>query len=352
MATRSQSRCSSKSPSSTPYSLPRPSKHRPRRKIFPSVMEESESVSYIIIHDLSPEAKMLYLSPSLTEVLGYDPVDIIGTSSFDWIHPDEVEAARQLHHDTIRYDKAAAMAYLRVKNQDDRYVQCVIQRSMVHNALIGSISFAKPGAKALHTAATAQEVTFLTPGAVQTHLEFRKWNDPSPLPIPMPSLPPNPAYAASFLNLPTPSQRTGLILNRFSRLCTILYCTNDCILPPATVNNRSLYDFVVPADEQNVRSWIDVSKGWGVSDSGHPSDGGFVFGSFRVCLAGRDSAAGSSGSGSGRGRGRSTSSAASNTNANANAATTHAPDAELAVDAIFSAHSDGFIVVLRKAGNV
>ena len=44
---------------------------------------------------------------------------------------------------------------------------------MVHNALIGSISFAKPGAKALHTAATAQEVTFLTPAAPQMQLEFR-----------------------------------------------------------------------------------------------------------------------------------------------------------------------------------
>ena len=28
-----------------------------------------------------------------------------------------------------------------------------------------------------------------------------------------------------------------------------------------------------------MRPWIDVSKGWGVGDSGNPSDGGFVFGS-------------------------------------------------------------------------
>lgn len=44
---------------------------------------------------------------------------------------------------------------------------------MVFNALIGSISFAKPGPKALHTAATAQEVTFLTPSAPLMQLEFR-----------------------------------------------------------------------------------------------------------------------------------------------------------------------------------
>jgi hypothetical protein len=56
----------------------------------------------------------MYLSDSLTEVLGtisalasisantyvvvgYEPKDIIGSSSFDWMHPDEVELAKQLH---------------------------------------------------------------------------------------------------------------------------------------------------------------------------------------------------------------------------------------------------------------
>jgi hypothetical protein len=180
---------------------------------------------------------------------------------------------------------------------------------MVHNALIGSISFAKPGAKALHTAATAQEVTFLTPAAPHMQLEFRvrpvahvpcflayshpqRWNDPAPTPSPHAALSPNPAYDDSFVDLPTPSLRTGLILNRFSRQCPIMYCTNDCIIPAAKVYNRSFYDFVSARDEANVRQWIDVSKGWGVSDSGHPSDGGFVFGSFRMCLEGRNSAEG------------------------------------------------------------
>jgi hypothetical protein len=71
-----------------------------------------------------------------------------------------------------------------------------------------------------------------------------------------------------------------------------MYCTNDCILSAEKVFNRSFYDFVSPSDEANVRQWIDVSKGWGVSDLGTPSDGGFVFGSFTICIDGRDSAAG------------------------------------------------------------
>ncbi|KAF8526092.1 hypothetical protein JB92DRAFT_2873302 [Gautieria morchelliformis] len=234
------------------------------------------------------------------------------------------------------------MAYLRIKNQDDRWVYCVIQRSMVHNALIGSISFAKPGAKALHTAATAQEVTFLTPFAPHVQLEFRKWNDPAPPPPLTESLPPNPSYSESFLDLPTPSKRTGLILNRFSRQCPVMYCTNDCILSAEKVFNRSFYDFVSPSDEANVRQWIDVSKGWGVSDMGTPSDGGFVFGSFKICIEGRDSAAGD-GRDMPHSRGRSRSNSSSSTH------TGQREDNGVAVDAIFSAHSDGFIVVLRRA---
>lgn len=100
-------------------------------------------------------------------------------------------------------------------------------------------------------------------------------------------------FEALFNDIPTPSERTGLILDRFSRRCPIMYCTNNCIFDPAKVHRRSLYDFVHPDDEANVRQCIDVSKGWGVSDSGHPSDGGFVFGSFRACLSGRDSSNGS-----------------------------------------------------------
>ena len=47
--------------------------------------------------------------------------------------------------------------------------------------LISNISFAKPGAKALHTAATPQEVTFFTPRV--PHVQFKFYVRPFP-PIP------------------------------------------------------------------------------------------------------------------------------------------------------------------------
>lgn len=52
---------------------------------------------------------------------------------------------------------------------------------------------------------------------------------------------------------------------------------------------RSFFDFVLRKDEDLVRSWIDVIKGWGVNERGQPSDGGFGFGKFTVLVNGRDS---------------------------------------------------------------
>lgn len=154
------------------------------------------------------------------------------------------------------------------------------------------------------------------------------------------------------------SIRTALILDRFSVNCPIIYVTNDELLSTTTAMGRSFFDFVAARDEELVRSWIDVIKGWGVNERGQPSDGGFGFGKFTVCLRGRDSslrppdnpparhrhapATPTHSSGTSRtphGRPRIQSRAASSPNT----------AEEMSVDAIFSAHSDGLMVILRRS---
>lgn len=68
-----------------------------------------------------------------------------------------------------------------------------------------------------------------------------------------------------------------------------MYCSNDSLLSTTTCMGRSFFDFVLRKDEDLVRSWIDVIKGWGVNERGQPSDGGFGFGKFTVLVNGRDS---------------------------------------------------------------
>ena len=109
---------------------------------------------------------------------GYEPRDIIGTSSFDWIRPDEVEAAWQLHW-------------------------CVRMCSILLYTIFTS-----------HVQLEFHVHPFPPLPSVLTLPQ--SWNNPTLAPLPSVVVPPNPSYDDSFLTLPTHSECIGLILNRFS----------------------------------------------------------------------------------------------------------------------------------------
>jgi len=175
----------------------------------------------------------------------------------------------------------------------------------------------------------------------------------------------------TFDHLSNKSFRTAFILDRFRMNCTILYCSNDLLVSTTSAIGRSFFDFVVKREEEIVRSWISCVKGWGVNESGQPSDGGFGFGRFVLLTEGRDSVSrmpepsptrhrhGSTSRGSagrhGAGRIHNTSQyhPPSRPIPRSNRHPSNSPmdeDSEqFTVDAIFSAHSDGLMVILRRA---
>ncbi|TCD60284.1 tRNA (adenine-N(1)-)-methyltransferase catalytic subunit trm61 [Steccherinum ochraceum] len=327
-------------------------------------------VSFIGIVDFTEDARWLYASESAQDLLGFEPHELIGHPSLDLVHPDEFPQIRALHYSTIKQDKAAVLVYLRMRHKDPckGYILCCVTRTVCQNVLVGSVSFAAPGPRAMHNNSTAQEVTVVTPYAKD--FEFRRWHDPSPMPpcpVPgelaalSPSDPPTPPLR--YDPLPEQSRRTALILDRFSERCGILYCANDSILPTTKVMGRSFFDFVMPKDESVVRNWIEVVKGWGVNERGQPSDGGFGFGKFAVCTEGRDSSLPNTDAPAPKHRDRLNSRARdrpshshhsrphnhSGRDAQSGSSRTKGRTEELIVDAIFSAHSDGLMVILRLA---
>ncbi|KAI0685633.1 hypothetical protein BC835DRAFT_1289792 [Cytidiella melzeri] len=267
---------------------------------------DTPTATTVGIVDFTEDAKWVYCSESVQDLLGaqnppcFEPYELIGHPSLDLVHPDELAQVRAIHYSTITQDQAAVLAYLRMRHRDPcrGYILCAISRTVCQNVLVGSVSFASPGPKALHNASTAQEITVITPTAKD--FEFRRWGDPSPMPpcpvppelmISHPGSPPAPLNASPmrFDPLPEQSVRTALILNRFSTNCDIQYCANDSILSTTHALGRSFFDFIVKRDEELVRSWIDVVKGWGVNERGQPSDGGFGYGKFSLLVDGRDS---------------------------------------------------------------
>ncbi|ESK82972.1 potassium voltage-dependent transporter [Moniliophthora roreri MCA 2997] len=386
--------------------------------------QDTPCLSFIGIVDFSQEARWLYMTDSVTDLLGYEPHELRGKPSLELVHPDEAPRVRQLHYETIKQDKAAVLVYLRMKHKNPYkgYILCGISRTVVHNVLVGSVSFASPGAKALHNASTAQEITIISPAP---ELEFRRWHDPSPMPpspippalrtvpatlslrsptlSPLPSserspspteepplsptssaASPKPAPQSSVakliadnspsgINYPTPpvqSSRTALILNRFSRECTIMYCSNDHLIDPPDKDghlgwhHRSFFDFVSDSSTEQVKQWIDTVKSWGVNERGQPSDGGFGFGRFGLVRRGKATKKEPT-SPPRPGRGHRTHSTSHIARSRAHSSPLHSQrgvdrererekhaDGEgeiISVDAIFSAHSDGLMVILRRA---
>ncbi|KAJ7617499.1 hypothetical protein DFH06DRAFT_1237892 [Mycena polygramma] len=287
------------------------------------------SVSFIVILDFS--ARWKYLTESVADLLGWEPSDLRERSFFELVHPEELV---RVQNETILSDKAAAMAYMRLKHRDAHkgFLLCAVSRTVVHDRVVGSVSFASPGGETLHTSSTAQEITIITPAAA--NFEFRRWHDPPPrVPSPARTSPEPRVRATVPTDFPaTQSSRTALILDRFSVNCTVTYYSNHQLIAPGAATTRRFFDFVAREDEAVVRSWLAAIKTCGVNERGHPSSGGFGYGRFLLCVEGRDSTA-------------------SEPPPPAPGWRRPRPPTEdtVSVDAIFSAHSDGLVCILRRA---
>lgn len=95
--------------------------------------------------DLSRDANILFASDSIADILGYQPHEIMGKSSFDYFHPDEVPFARSIHSRGVLLDKAAVLHYLRVQNRDGQWVSCECCFTVVHDVLVACTSIYRRG---------------------------------------------------------------------------------------------------------------------------------------------------------------------------------------------------------------
>ena len=95
--------------------------------------------------DLSLDARLLYASNSIVDILGYQPNEVVGKSCWEYFHPDEIPFARAIHGRGVQLDKAAVLNYCQIKNRDGRWVGCECVFTIVHDVMVGCTSIYKNG---------------------------------------------------------------------------------------------------------------------------------------------------------------------------------------------------------------
>ncbi len=101
------------------------------RKIAETKLKDSESRfrrivenTTDIIVEASFEGKFLYLSPNATEIMGYEPEELYGTSIFEKLHPDDLAPAIKEFSGTIQDMRHGEMTLrMRTKNGDWKWLE-------------------------------------------------------------------------------------------------------------------------------------------------------------------------------------------------------------------------------------
>ena len=95
--------------------------------------------------DLTAEARILYSSDSIVDVLGWKPEEIVNHSAWNFFMLEEAGAAQLHHQRRVEADKAAVLAYVRLRNRDGDFVGCEVCFTVVYDVMVVCTSIYRQG---------------------------------------------------------------------------------------------------------------------------------------------------------------------------------------------------------------
>ncbi|KAG0325123.1 hypothetical protein BGZ99_001033 [Dissophora globulifera] len=172
--------------------------------------------NFIAFHDLSLEGRFLWSSPSVYDVLGYTPDELVGVPGFDIINAEDIAQSRGIQKEIMLNDGVASQITVRYKAKDGRFVLCISVFSLCYDFFVccTTVVHANPGAyKQLRAHSTVMSRLV---GSKKEEFERIKRH--------------HEAFAANRWDTHAMElePRVCMILNRFSRSLTIMYASSAC----------------------------------------------------------------------------------------------------------------------------
>ncbi|KAI9354195.1 hypothetical protein BD770DRAFT_392603 [Pilaira anomala] len=218
------------------------------------------SNNWIAIYDNSLEARLVYVSESITDHTGWEPEEIIGVEAYDLFHPGDHNSIRKVHIANVLNEKMSSMVSYRFKCKSGDYVPVETIVHYCHDVLI-SCNFLYDINSLDHKmrANTVDEVYACLPdGSLQL---CGAWNDRQEKLEE--TLSADKLWIGSKV-IKSQERRFCLILNRFSDALNIVYASKlgEELVSLDVPNAIGLpfYDFVLDRDIESLQTQIDLAK--------------------------------------------------------------------------------------------
>ncbi|KAF2091679.1 hypothetical protein K490DRAFT_32751 [Saccharata proteae CBS 121410] len=207
--------------------------------------------TFITIHDLSRQARILYSSDSIVDILGHTPDEVVNRSAWDFFHPDEIPLAKDFHSRGVKLDKAAVLAYCQIRNRQGEWVGCECCFSVVYDVMVCCTSVYRRGMTSQKRAVEAPVVRKLftsSPKDPRYHML---------------------SHLSSKFDLGEKQQthepRAALFLNRFTRTLTIMYATSGIEqvigIPGEEMKGKSFYYCIQEGCLEDAVRCLEQAKG-------------------------------------------------------------------------------------------
>ena len=99
------------------------------------VQNSADAISVI-----AADATILWDSPGITGVLGYDPVERVGSKGFDYLHPDDLVEVNSTLEALLAEPGSTKWVELRVRHSDGSYRHCqVAARNLIDEPAVGGL---------------------------------------------------------------------------------------------------------------------------------------------------------------------------------------------------------------------
>ncbi|CEP14158.1 hypothetical protein [Parasitella parasitica] len=219
-------------------------------------------INFIAIYDNTAEAKFLFVSESVTDILGYLPEELIGKGGYCLTHPEERQALTIVHQGNVKDERMSCICTYQNQHKDGHYVVCDVVIHYCYDVLICA-HFAVTSSDCVKhkiRISSADHVFIVQPdksiqlaGAWHTSQESmtKLLAETNP-------------WDANKAVIAKREPRFSLFINRYTNLSIIVFATQMCEYLVGSnqmdLIGESLFDYVDRRDRSSVQKLIESAK--------------------------------------------------------------------------------------------